>query len=356
MKKYLIGVFILTICLLAFSSHSTDKANLTDEIEKSELLQKSMIWIDSTTPTKQSYVVFRKEFNFEKEIKDSELRIFADSRYIIWINGRYVERGPSRFDRQNPEYDIIEISQYPISGENTIAILVHHYNVSGFTKWHDKSARIMDHMPGLAALLTLSYEDGETSIVTGSNWKASKNTRFRDSNGSYTSIPDNIDARLDEGDWTLSTFDDSDWGNPTLISGNKWGSLVPRSIPLLREKEIVPVTISKTITSNQIEIQNKSLSENLPLKLDEGDQVVIDVGKMVQAYSVLDFDAEDGSELELGYASLFHQNGNVPLQVSFNGKKLNSHYIAKSGFQSYMGGDTYGFRYLVLRVVKGIST
>lgn len=352
-KPHLLIPGLLLCCTLFFSCRGK-KPIQNGEKEKSEQLQQSIIWLESAIPGEQSYVVFRKEFLIEKDIEQAEIRLFADSRYMLWINGEYVERGPCRFDVNRPEYDMLSIGEYLKKGENTIAILVHHYAISSFTVWHDKSARIMHNDPGLTALVTVFSEDGETeSLITDTSWKASKRTRFMPSPGSYSSIPDNIDARLDKGDWTLSTFDDTGWKNASAVQRNNWGKLYSRSIPLLREQEIVPREICQTIIEGDTINQTKSLSEKLPLKMKAADQIVIDVGETVQAYSVLDFDAEEGSKIEIEYATLFHQNGNKPFKASFTGDNINARYIAKAGFQRYMGGDTYGFKYMVIKVING---
>ena len=237
-----IPVFLIVTILFSCASNNP---GINKEREKAILMQNSMIWLESAKPEEQAYVVFRKEFEIEKAISNAELRIFADTRYMLWINGRYVERGPCRFDSKHPEYDILEVEKYLTTGENAIAILVHHYAINSFTLWHDKCARMMHHYPGLTALLTICFEVGENKmVVTDTGWKASKHTRFQDSPGTYTSVPDNIDARLDDGDWTLPSYDDSKWQNVSVINGKEWGKLSPRSIPLLRETVFTPNPIN----------------------------------------------------------------------------------------------------------------
>ena len=78
------------------------------------------------------------------------MMIFADSRYVLWINGKYVERGPCRFDPKGPQYDVIAIKDHINKGQNTIAILVQG-NVTG-------SLKVMKHCPGLTALLKIDNQ------------------------------------------------------------------------------------------------------------------------------------------------------------------------------------------------------
>ena len=60
-------------------------------------LQSSMIWAGRETDGEPVAVTFRKTFPLEKAPNQAPLSIFADARYILWVNGRYVERGPGRF-------------------------------------------------------------------------------------------------------------------------------------------------------------------------------------------------------------------------------------------------------------------
>jgi alpha-L-rhamnosidase len=300
------------------------------ESSTGEILQRSMIWLKSAKPGEQAYVVFRKELTLNASIGNAELQIFADTRYMLSINGQYVERGPCRFDPKHPEYDNINVSRFLLKGRNTIAILVHHYAISRFKLWHDKNSRMMDHEPGLTALLTVNYDDGKSEIFkTDETWKASSNTRFRPSPGSYSSVPDRIDARLDVSDWSTNTFKDSDWENASNTDGTKWGNLTPRSIPLLKETIVTPLK-----------------HERLPRKMAKGDVFIVDAGKLVQAYSILEFNASEGSKIELRHYSF------KGVSASFTQTMFDS-YIARSGIQRYISGDTYGFRYLEIKCTEG---
>ncbi len=69
-------------------------------------------------------VGFRKEIEIRSIPREAKLMIFADSRYLLWINGKYIERGPCRFDPKGPQYDLIDIKDRIRKGKNTIAVLV----------------------------------------------------------------------------------------------------------------------------------------------------------------------------------------------------------------------------------------
>ena len=67
-----------------------------------------MIWTSASLVEKGGYFVFRKRFDLEESGSIAQLQLFADSRYLLWINGQYVLRGPYRFNPKRPEYDLID--------------------------------------------------------------------------------------------------------------------------------------------------------------------------------------------------------------------------------------------------------
>ncbi|MCL5019318.1 MAG: alpha-L-rhamnosidase N-terminal domain-containing protein, partial [Patescibacteria group bacterium] len=287
------------------------------------------------------------------------LRIFADTRYMLWINGSYVERGPCRFDPKLPEYDILDVAQFLNKGKNVIAVLVHHYAIKKFTEWFLQCARIMEHAPGLVVRLDVqSSQNNSLTLFTDTTWKVSTKTRYLPSPGTYSSIFDNIDCRLDNGDWSGADFDDSAWANAVPVDGNLWGRMHPRSIPLLQENTIIPNSIVQAKINGIVTNKIKTLSEHLPVTMGKDDKIIIDAGHVVQGYSILDFSADEGSTLEVEYASRFFDTGNTPDIVMFgmDTHPRSNRYIAKSGRQTYIGGDTYGFKYLIFRVRNGSVT
>ncbi len=310
----------------------------------STTLGHSFVWAAPAIapPGQQMYVAFRKTFELVDAPLAAHLAIFADTRYRLWINGQLVEFGPCRFDPRRPEYDLHDVRTLLKSGHNVIAVLVHAYAIGSFTNWNEQCARMMDHRPGLTAQLDLEMPKGNRQhLGTDSTWRLNAKTRFRPSPGTYSSVPDNIDARLDDGDWTLAEYDDGRWDAAVPISGDDWGAIHPRSIPLLRQTVLSAPTMIEPAGTN------------LPMELKAGQQVVFDLGRAAQAYAILDFEAQAGSELELAHCAQYRDTGRKPGAATFTGDAFRDRYVARAGRQTYMNGDTWGGRYLVLLVRSG---
>src|ERR1700733_10136856 len=95
--KLIVGIGIVFCAGLAIIPLST----------QAQSLQQSMIWSPSSPPGTQVYLAFRKSFFLATNPPQASMQIFADSRYILWVNGRYVLRGPCRFDWHGPQYDTV---------------------------------------------------------------------------------------------------------------------------------------------------------------------------------------------------------------------------------------------------------
>ena len=102
-------------------------------------LQASMIWAPSVPVGTQAYVAFRKTFELADTAAPATLQLFADSRYMLWVNGKYVLRGPCRFNPKRPEFDSVDPGPIPPKGKQRLVVLVHHY--AGAT-----NGRIMRHV------------------------------------------------------------------------------------------------------------------------------------------------------------------------------------------------------------------
>lgn len=275
-------------------------------------LQAAFIWADAPKAgdKKGVTVVFRKTFNLEKQPASALLHLFADARYILWVNGVYVDRGPARFQPNGPEYDSLEIAPFLQSGKNSVALLCIG-NLSG--------GKVMRHKPGLTALLQIGMR---TFWSTDESWQWTDSTRYRAVDASWPNLGESlVDATAEDGDWTQPGYDDAKWKTAHRISGETWGPLTSRRIPRLRET-IVPVQLANGVT--------------LPTTLKAGEKLDFTTDRIVQAYPLITLDAEAGTELKI-----------EPYDVV---------YEAKAGTQSYFTIDTRGITQGAVVVSKGQAT
>ena len=269
-------------------------------------LQKTMIWTSAPEPQGTHFVAFRKQFTLPTLPQTALLHLFADVRYLLWINGQYVTRGPARFNPKGPEYDSIPVTPYLKAGDNTLAVLV---------LANASNGKMMHHAPGLTARLEAATD---TVVGTDTSWKWSARTRYGPPEVEWGNVRDRVDAGVEDGDWTLPGYDDTTWQAVAAVDGAQWGALTPRRIPLLRETPL-PAALSD--------------GQALPMTLTAGQNISFDVGRLAQAYTVLDLDADAGTTLTLTHAG-------IP-------------YTARPGRQNYVSSDTCGFQTATLHVNTG---
>jgi alpha-L-rhamnosidase len=294
----------------------------------SPLLQESFIWHPFLDGTRQSWVVFRRVFSLEKIPEKSLLNVFADSRYMLWLNDRYIQRGPGRFDPEYPRYDIIDITPFLQTGENIISIIVHSY-IGG------ANGRIMEHVPGLTACICLGDEN---YISTDETWRTSNNSMYLPVTPNWGTIPDQINTRNADMGWEKLDYDDSHWKEATRIPGTLWGKLQARDCPMQEEKNILFSSLDK----------NKS-ELNLPILLNGGECVSVDLGITCLAYPLITLEVEEkNSWINVKYGHYLEDKSKII------GRDAPDTFIISDLCKfSYMASDTQAFRYLTIAAHSG---
>ena len=310
---------LLLLTLLLASVAAADPASivLTPDAP-GEALRATAIWTDQPVPEKDAvHGAFRTAFDLAAVPSAADLRIFAASRYRLWINGTYVLRGPARFELQAAEYDRLDVARYLHAGRNEVAVLVHRDRPTG---------RIRHVVPGLAVDLDLG---AGRHVTTGPTWRAVPETSFGQTGGQWSSLRDQRDGAA-MADWMAVGFDDAAW--PKAVATDctaTWPHLVPRRSALQREID-VPLT----------------LPGNLPLTISPDQPVQVLTPRVTQAYPIVEFEAEAGTELSLTY--------NLPTNVAGKfGANGTDTWRCRSGRQTWMVDDTNALMGLTLTAKGG---
>ncbi len=286
MFSHVSALLFQVFCVLATPASAVDPIGNT--------LQGVMIWdaVDTSSPISRTSDGFRKKITLSGMPTSAMLHLFADTRYLLWINGTYVARGPNRFDPKRPEYDTLNVGEYLNRGENTLAALVQS-RLSNY--------RFINHRPGLGLLLETKGKDGHVlgRFGTDTTWRSSASTRFGPPVVMLSGITDRVDEHREPGDWITPGFDDSNWKAAVVVEGRHWGAFQKRMIPLLRESKIDGGQILTITQSGKTEKVRQSLNASMPLELTAPATAVIDMGQMVPAYFKLDFESESDSHFEL---------------------------------------------------------
>jgi len=202
--------------------------------------QANWIWNERLDSPRNEWHCFRKSFEItEAAIEAAMLHLTADSRYVLYVNGEQVGRGPTRSWTSKQFYDSYDLKHDLKAGTtNTIAVLVMHFGVSNFY-----------YVRGRGGLLAqLNYN--QSTVVTDDSWLTSKHEGQQSLTPRMScqhAFSEYIDARLWDSDWMMPSYNDRRW-EPASVIGPAgiapWTSLVERDIPFLTEEAVMPSRVS----------------------------------------------------------------------------------------------------------------
>ena len=239
--------FPVLLVLLTFSSVSL-AADITWSAE----------WImhPAVQPQEHAVIIFRKSFNIQSKPSSFIIHLSADNHYRLFVNGKYVLRGPARGDLSHWFYETVDIAEYLRSGKNTLAAEV--------INWGPK--RSFTFFSQMTSFILQGDTENEKMVNTsGGTWKcfhnkavAAKNIDWMNDRstidfGLYVGNPtDSVRAELYPWGWERPDFDDNSWlparmcdiaggrghqyAGGILYSGGKL--LIPRRTAILEEKKI----------------------------------------------------------------------------------------------------------------------
>lgn len=82
------------------------------------------IWSRNGRPAGKEVCFFRKTFQLDQIPQSCEIKVSADSKYQLYVNGTSIARGPVKSDRYRRYYDTVEIAPYLMAGNNIVAAIV----------------------------------------------------------------------------------------------------------------------------------------------------------------------------------------------------------------------------------------
>jgi len=328
------------------------------------------IWLKGNEKPGNDYVQFRKSFKLESEPNHAVIHISADCRYLLFINGQIVGRGPVTANPRYKQIDIYNVKQFFKTGENVISALVLQRN--------NKTSRLWPVRGGF--ILQLDTESN--SIGTDASWRARWAIEYK-SDTPYMTMQygqqEWVDGRLIPTDWQETGFDDSNW-LPALEVENAekfWPTeLELRTVPYMLREIIYPRQIVSFFgissewspkakdPANQIEVDYVLSSvmvrnpENItdpskgPVIFQEnfGDGVgfVVDLGEEMLGYPFIELECPAGITVDIGHSEALCRNrvDSVVFRGTQHEQLFADRYITRDGRQRFEIYDTKGCRYL----------
>ena len=161
------------------------------------------------------YSLFRRKFRLNAP---AELRLFvsADSRYNLYLDGRFLGRGPVRGDLEHYHYEKYELELNP--GDHLLAAEVLHWNDGFQAPWSEVH---------YSSAFLLLGKCGGTELSTPENWscRSDPSRRLRNWSEAWSRnnrIPigqmEEFTAGTAVAGWNQMEYDDSNWLTPQTIA------------------------------------------------------------------------------------------------------------------------------------------
>lgn len=191
--------------------------------------------------------LFRQEMNVETVPETFPIRISADNRYKLFVNGQYVGKGPARGDLLNWRFETYDLSPYLQSGVNVVAVQV----------WNFGKYKPVAQISRGTALIIQGKDRNSSQLNTGTGqWRVHWDTAYapiaidREQVMGYFVVGpgEQMDVQAHPWGWKTAGFEEEGWHTPQVLfpgvpAGGTFAhggvpayQLVPRGIPAMEEK------------------------------------------------------------------------------------------------------------------------
>lgn len=330
------------------------------------------IWIDEPGEPHNSHLYVRKLFELADRPSKAILKTSADARYKLYVNGRYVGKGPVRSCAGVTYYDTYDIAELLTKGKNVIAFHAHHIG--------DSTNYAPLKRAGLICRTEITVRDEVITLETDETWRVHKaddwtgqGARMSDSLG-YQEVYDAA-ARLDG--WNEVKFKEKGWQDAFVV-GNvpsmPWGDLAEREIPPLAEEKVYPNAILGLFNSPEMgkdtpasdvpgimaasalaDLKSGSINNSAALLCAEGTAqvktprgdvgvtMVLDFGREVFGNVEIGISGSGSGVIDLGYCEYLEDDRVKPDRA---GVKYTDRVILYKGRMEWQGFEPRAFRYM----------
>jgi len=331
--------------------------------------QAKWIWAKSHADTPNFYMYARKEFEVESAPLATAY-VTCSTEYKLYVNGRYVGRGPSACHPAFQYFDEYDLSHAIRPGRNVIGAICYNYGVGTHCRPQAPG--------GLLLQLEIRRNGDLVTIATDDTWrvKPGDDWDFGSARMFWTiGFQEVYDSRHKPVGWNVVGFDDSKWEEPEVIGEagcEPWLELVPRQIPRLREWEVFPERVLKCgrilpVDEPGLDIATRMQSEKTSAEpgcvkyashlLDSSGEtalispgsdrfIVLDFGREVVGFPVIRIRDGGRGTVDFGYSEALDDNGDVfPTRQSIlQADRL----ILHGGRQKWKAFGRRAFRYMQL--------
>lgn len=307
-------------------------------------------------------VLLRRSFDLSEIPASVPARLWVDGRYILYVNGREIARGPVRNEPRSARYDAFDIAPLLRTGANTLAIVARHFGEP--TSWW---------VP-----VPPTYSLGAGSLVfealIGSDWLVSDEKWRSNTGDAWTAVPvpgdvaclplESFDARKHCWGWLDDDFDDSSWRSARVITpmhtgadgrtsppSSPFGALRPPVRTAFPDGVVHSATLVSTtnvVGADEHEDPVRQVLLDQDTAVDTVGSVQIrrfDLGHIAAGLVTIDVDgASAGTCLDVAASEHVGESGRL---VTL-GQHAGFRYVCRGGSEAFTTFDVIGTRYLAV--------
>ncbi len=168
----------------------------------------------------ERWVAFRKVLSLPDVPPSVPARLFADGRFVCWVNGAETCRGPARALRGAARYVAVDLAPFLQPGRNVIAVVVHHPGRA--MPWWVPEQPVGELGRGAFAM---EVDLAGHHVGTDTSWRCSADIgRATLHDAGIRALPaERIALRRAPG-WTLPDYDASEWSSAIELDPRTPGS------------------------------------------------------------------------------------------------------------------------------------
>ncbi|MCF3649380.1 alpha-L-rhamnosidase C-terminal domain-containing protein [Synoicihabitans lomoniglobus] len=261
-------------------------------------LHARFVWSDQTCNEDLTVHLFRRTFEVADLPASRRIIVTADSRYVLWLNGERLGRGPLKGTLEHYHAEVYELAGRLRAGRNVLAAEV---------RWFGRSCPRSEVHSSLPGWFVQGLEDDE--LDTPGAWRVCSDDSVTPGWDDPYSDAQNWLGPLDKVDlsrrprgWAGLEFDDHNWTAGQAVGGslapNPWAEshthqLQPCDIPLLSEQR-------RLLPDAWIDRQPATLPWTVPA--GEAGELWLGAGALTTGYPVFEFAGGAGREVRVVYA------------------------------------------------------
>lgn len=252
---------------------------------------------------------FRREVALPEKPRAVRIRISADQRFVLFVNGQRVGAGPARGHLKQWRYETFDIAPMLATGTNVIAARV----------WNDaKSAPLAQMTSGHTAFwLQAESSDFSRLIDTGAAWQVRVDpsrtvepgmpqlSRALGSTFYAAGPPETFQASLQADDWAERATRSQGWRAAVLANDGRdlpW-TLIPDPLPQMRFERVSSGRVVRAQGVSASDFPGKGIT--VPAHTDAA--IVIDAGRVLSAYPALLLSGGAGARVDVTYVEALYE-------------------------------------------------